>query len=251
MPARQIDPPPRLLMGPGPVNGDPRVLRAMSAALLGQYDPAMTALMTETQGLYRDVFATANDATVLVDGTSRAGIEAALVSLIVPGDRVLVARFGRFGHLLVEIAERCGAEVSVVDAPWGRDRAGRADRRGRAAGAAEARRRGARRHLHDDRAAARGARRDLPRRRRPALRRRDRHARRQPVRDGRLGHRRRHRRAAEVPRRPLRQRADHPVAAGGRGDRLARGASRRGSAGRRIRRRRRRTASARTTSTSA
>ena len=119
MPARQIDPPPRLLMGPGPVNGDPRVLRAMSASLLGQYDPAMTALMTETQGLYRDVFATANDATLLVDGTSRAGIEAALVSLIVPGDRVLVARFGRFGHLLVEIAERCGAEVSVVDAPWG------------------------------------------------------------------------------------------------------------------------------------
>ncbi|MCU1472322.1 MAG: aminotransferase [Amnibacterium sp.] len=119
MPARQIDPPPRLLMGPGPVNGDPRVLRAMSAALLGQYDPAMTALMTETQGLYRDVFRTANDATLLVDGTSRAGIEAALVSLIVPGDRVLVPRFGRFGHLLVEIAERCGAEVHVVDAAWG------------------------------------------------------------------------------------------------------------------------------------
>jgi (S)-ureidoglycine-glyoxylate aminotransferase len=91
----------------------------MSAALLGQYDPAMTALMTETQGLYRDVFRTANDATLLVDGTSRAGIEAALVSLIVPGDRVLVPRFGRFGHLLVEIAERCGAEVHAVDAPWG------------------------------------------------------------------------------------------------------------------------------------
>src|SRR4051794_3114488 len=116
---RQIDPPPRLLMGPGPVNGDPRVLRAMSAALLGQYDPAMTALMSETQMLYREVFATANEATLLVDGTSRAGIEAAFVSLLAPGDRVLVPRFGRFGHLLVEIAERCGAEVHVLDVPWG------------------------------------------------------------------------------------------------------------------------------------
>jgi (S)-ureidoglycine---glyoxylate transaminase len=118
-PALPIDPPPRLLMGPGPITADPRVLRAMSAQLVGQYDPWMTATMTETQGLYREVFRTGNDATLLVDGTSRAGIEAALVSLLHPGDRVLVPRFGRFGHLLVEIAERCGAEVHAIDVPWG------------------------------------------------------------------------------------------------------------------------------------
>jgi (S)-ureidoglycine-glyoxylate aminotransferase len=114
-----IDPPQRLLMGPGPINADPRVLRAMSAQLVGQYDPAMTAYMTETMELYRGVFRTANEATLLVDGTSRAGIEAALVSLIKPGDRVLVPIFGRFGHLLREIAERCGAEVHVVEREWG------------------------------------------------------------------------------------------------------------------------------------
>lgn len=114
-----IDPPPRMLMGPGPIDADPRVLRAMSAALVGQYDPAMTAYMNETMALYRTVFATGNEQTFLVDGTSRAGIEAALVSLLEPGDRVLVPRFGRFGHLLVEIAERCRAEVHTVDAPWG------------------------------------------------------------------------------------------------------------------------------------
>ena len=119
MRARQIDPPARLLMGPGPVNADPRVLRAMSAALVGQYDPWMTATMTETQRLYREVFVTENEATLLVDGTSRAGIEAALISLLEPGDRVLVPRFGRFGHLLVEIAERAGAEVHAIDVPWG------------------------------------------------------------------------------------------------------------------------------------
>ncbi len=114
-----VNPPPRLLMGPGPINADPRVLRAMSATLVGQYDAAMTAYMGETQSLYRQVFRTGNDATVLVDGTARAGIEAALVSLLEPGDRVLVLVFGRFGHLLTEIAGRCGAEVHGVEAPWG------------------------------------------------------------------------------------------------------------------------------------
>ena len=91
----------------------------MSAQLVGQYDPAMTAYMNETMELYRGVFKTANDATLLIDGTSRAGIEAALVSLIEPGDRVLVPVFGRFGNLLREIAGRCGADVRVIEREWG------------------------------------------------------------------------------------------------------------------------------------
>jgi (S)-ureidoglycine-glyoxylate aminotransferase len=106
-------------MGPGPINADPRVLRAMSAQLVGQYDPAMTAYMNETMELYRGVFKTSNEATLLIDGTSRAGIEAAIVSLIEPGDVVLVPIFGRFGHLLREIAERCQADVRVIEREWG------------------------------------------------------------------------------------------------------------------------------------
>jgi len=117
--SQPINPPQRLLMGPGPINADPRVLRAMSAQLVGQYDPAMTGYMNETMALYRGVFRTENEATLLIDGTSRAGIEAALVSMIEPGDRVLVPIFGRFGHLLREIAERCGAEVHVIEREWG------------------------------------------------------------------------------------------------------------------------------------
>lgn len=115
----QIEPPFRLLMGPGPISAYPSVLRAMSAPLVGQYDPFMTAAMAETQDLYRAVWSTSNDATLLVDGTSRAGIEAAMVSLIRPGDRVLVPVFGRFGHLLAEIAERALAEVHTIEAEWG------------------------------------------------------------------------------------------------------------------------------------
>lgn len=114
-----IDPPPRLLMGPGPISAYPSVLRSMSAPLIGQFDPFMTAAMAETQQLYRAVWATGNDATILVDGTSRAGIEAAIVSLVQPGDRVLVPVFGRFGHLLAEISERAGADAHIIETAWG------------------------------------------------------------------------------------------------------------------------------------
>lgn len=115
----EIDPPQRLLMGPGPVNAHPRVLRAMSADLLGQFDPEMTAYMNEVMALYRPVFGTANRWTFLVDGTARAGIEAALVSMVAPGDTVLVVNFGRFGLLLTEILGRIGARIETVEAPWG------------------------------------------------------------------------------------------------------------------------------------
>ena len=102
----ELNPPPRLLMGPGPITCDPRVLRAMSTQLLGQFDPAFTAYMSEVMALYRRLYQTENRWTFLIDGTARAGIEAILVSLISPGDRVLVPIFGRFGHLLCEIARR-------------------------------------------------------------------------------------------------------------------------------------------------
>lgn len=115
----QINPPSRMLMGPGPINADPRVLRAMTSQLIGQYDPVMTGYMNEVMALYRGLFRTENRWTMLIDGTSRAGIEAILVSAIRPGDKVLVPVFGRFGHLLCEIARRCRAEVHTIEVPWG------------------------------------------------------------------------------------------------------------------------------------
>jgi (S)-ureidoglycine-glyoxylate aminotransferase len=114
-----VNPPHRLLMGPGPINADPRVLRVMGAPLLGQFDPVFREYMKQASALYRGVFQTRNRWTLLVDGTARAAIEAALVSLIEPGDRVLVPVFGRFGHLKVEIAKRCGAEVRALETGWG------------------------------------------------------------------------------------------------------------------------------------
>jgi (S)-ureidoglycine-glyoxylate aminotransferase len=115
----ELDPEPRLLMGPGPVDVYPRVLRAMSVALQGQFDPQFTAYMNETMALYRQVFRTQNHWTLLIDGTARAGIEACLASVLEPGDKMLVPIFGRFGHLKVEIGKRLGAEVASIETEWG------------------------------------------------------------------------------------------------------------------------------------
>ena len=115
----ELDPAPRLLMGPGPVDLYPRVLRAMSVAIQGQFDPQFTGYMNQTMALYRHVFRTANEWTFLIDGSARAGIEACLVSLLAPGERMLVLNFGRFGHLLIEIGHRIGADVVAIDTEWG------------------------------------------------------------------------------------------------------------------------------------
>ena len=114
-----LNPPTRLLLGSGPSNPEPRVLRALGMPLIGQFDPAFTAIMDEVSELSRRVFRTANQRAFPVSGSSRSGLEAALASLIEPGDRVVVGNFGRFGDLFCEIARRYGAEVDSVNVPWG------------------------------------------------------------------------------------------------------------------------------------
>lgn len=116
---REINAPLRTIMTPGPVEVDPRVLRAMSTPVLGQFDPEFTRMMNETMDMLRQTFQTTNQWAFPVNGTSRSGLEAVLCSLIEPGDKVLVPIFGRFGHLLTEIAERQGAELHLMECPWG------------------------------------------------------------------------------------------------------------------------------------
>lgn len=112
-------PTPRILLGPGPSMADPRVLRAMATPLLGQFDPEFTAIMDEVMALSRLVFQTASARTFPVSGTGRAGLEAAMVSLLEPGDRVVIGECGRFGLLLEDLARRCDADAVVVRAEWG------------------------------------------------------------------------------------------------------------------------------------
>ena len=116
----QFHPPARLLLGPGPSNVAPSVLQAMAAPLLGHLDPVFVRMMDEIKTMQREVFHTRNDLTFPVSGTGSAGMEFCCVNLIEPGDEVVVGINGVFGGRLAEVAERCGAKVTRVEAPWGR-----------------------------------------------------------------------------------------------------------------------------------
>lgn len=109
----------RLLLGPGPSDVHPRVLKAMTTPLLGHLDPEFTQIMNEAQGMMRQVFRTTNALTFPVSGTGMAGMECLIVNLVEPGDKVVVCVKGYFGGRMAEIARRAGADVTVLECPWG------------------------------------------------------------------------------------------------------------------------------------
>src|SRR5438067_6619229 len=114
-----FNPPRRVLLGPGPSPVEDRVLQAMAAPLLGHLDPAFLRCMDEIQELLRFVFETTNRVTVPVSATGSAGMEAALVNVIEPGDEVVVCIHGVFGERMRDIIERAGGTPIVVEATWG------------------------------------------------------------------------------------------------------------------------------------
>ncbi|MBU8907310.1 pyridoxal-phosphate-dependent aminotransferase family protein [Desertibacillus haloalkaliphilus] len=115
----ELNPPERTLMGPGPSDVHPRVLRAMTTPLLGHLDPAFLTLMNETMELLREVYQTNHQVTIPMSGTGSAGMETIFVNLVEPGDTVIVGVNGLFGTRMVDVAERCGATVVSVSADWG------------------------------------------------------------------------------------------------------------------------------------
>jgi alanine-glyoxylate transaminase/serine-glyoxylate transaminase/serine-pyruvate transaminase len=115
----QLNPPTRLLMGPGPSDVHPRVLTAMATPLLGHLDPKFLEILNETQEMLRQVFRTANSLTFPVSGTGMAGMEACVVNLIEPGDRMLICANGVFGQRMVDVAQRAGAAVTTLERPMG------------------------------------------------------------------------------------------------------------------------------------
>lgn len=115
----QLDMPPRLLLGPGPSNAHPRVLQALGMRQVGHLDPTFIGLMNEVQSLLRYAWQTDNQLTIPVSGTGSAAMEATLANSIEPGDVVLIGINGYFGHRLVDMASRYGAEVRTIEKPWG------------------------------------------------------------------------------------------------------------------------------------
>jgi alanine-glyoxylate transaminase/serine-glyoxylate transaminase/serine-pyruvate transaminase len=110
----------KILMGPGPSTVSPSVLRALAEPTLGHLDPDFLKIMNEVMEMLRYVFNTKNQFTIPMSGTGSSGMETSFVNMLEPGDKVIVAVKGVFGMRMVDMAERCGAEVIQIAAPWGK-----------------------------------------------------------------------------------------------------------------------------------
>ena len=116
----ELQPPQKVLLGPGPSTVHPRVLQALSLPVMGHLDPAFFQVMDDVCEMLRMVFHTTNFMTVPISSTGTGAMETACANIIEPGDSMLVCRNGYFGIRLADIAERCGATVHVMDTPWGK-----------------------------------------------------------------------------------------------------------------------------------
>jgi len=111
---------PRMLMGPGPSDVNPRVLEAMARPTIGHLDPQFLHVLNDIRDMLKAVFQTKNELTLAVSGTGSAGMETCVVNLIEPGDKMLVCVAGVFGQRMKDVAERAGAQVTAIEVPWGR-----------------------------------------------------------------------------------------------------------------------------------
>ena len=116
----ELKPAEKILMGPGPSNVDPRVLASMAKPILGHLDPDYLEIMNETMELLRYVFQTKNQLTMAMPGTGSSGMETVLTNLLEEGDKIVVCINGVFGGRMLDICQRIKADVTTVEAPWGR-----------------------------------------------------------------------------------------------------------------------------------
>jgi alanine-glyoxylate transaminase / serine-glyoxylate transaminase / serine-pyruvate transaminase len=116
---KSFHPPARTLMGPGPSDVHPRVLEAMGRPTIGHLDPRFVGMMDELKRLLQYAFRTTNALTIPISGPGSAGMEAAFVNLVEPGDTVIVCINGVFGGRMKENVQRCGATAVIVEDAWG------------------------------------------------------------------------------------------------------------------------------------
>ena len=117
---QSFQPPRRILMGPGPSDVSPRVLAALARPTIGHLDPQFQALMEEIKGALQRLFNAPDHACVPLPAPGTAGMEAAIMNLLEPGDRCVVAINGAFGGRMADMAGRAGADVVSVDHDWGK-----------------------------------------------------------------------------------------------------------------------------------
>jgi alanine-glyoxylate transaminase/serine-glyoxylate transaminase/serine-pyruvate transaminase len=95
------------------------VLQALALPVVGHLDPKFLEIMDQSMAMLREVFQTENRLALPMSGTGSAGMETCFVNLIETGDAVLIGVNGVFGTRMVDVAQRCGAQVDTVEAEWG------------------------------------------------------------------------------------------------------------------------------------
>jgi len=116
---QSFQPPRRILMGPGPSDVSPRVLSALARPTIGHLDPEFQSLMEEIKAALQRLFNAPDHACVPLPAPGTAGMEAAIMNLLEPGERAVIAVNGAFGGRMADMADRAGATVVTVDHDWG------------------------------------------------------------------------------------------------------------------------------------
>jgi alanine-glyoxylate transaminase/serine-glyoxylate transaminase/serine-pyruvate transaminase len=107
------------LFVPGPSNVPDRILRSM---VVSQEDHRSAKFPELTSGILADikkVFKTTEGQVFVFPASGTAMWESALTNTLSPGDLVLASRFGQFSHLWIDMAQRLGFEVQIIDVEWG------------------------------------------------------------------------------------------------------------------------------------
>jgi len=110
------------LFVPGPTNVPDRVLRAMAVPMEDHRSPLFPELTRACLTGLKPVFKTTTGTPILFPSSGTGCWEAALTNCLNPADKVLAARFGQFSHLWVDMCQRLGFEVEILETPWGEAR---------------------------------------------------------------------------------------------------------------------------------
>ncbi|MEZ5364605.1 MAG: alanine--glyoxylate aminotransferase family protein [Bryobacterales bacterium] len=116
---RFFQPPPRILLGPGPSMVDPQVYLAMAAPIIGHTDPAFFGVLTDVAAMMRRTMGTQNEFTIAISGTGTSGMEAAVVNFVEEGTKIAVFANGYFSDRLTDMCQRQGADIARLEKPWG------------------------------------------------------------------------------------------------------------------------------------
>ena len=103
---------------PGPTSLPPSVREAGGRQMINHRGPEFAAMLHRIQAGMKPYFGTTSDIAI-VSSAGTGGLEAAVVNVLSPGDRVLGVSIGSFGDRFAKIAETYGANVDRVNAEWG------------------------------------------------------------------------------------------------------------------------------------